>query len=472
VGKAKFRDVASELISRGVIFMVRAFAVVFVFGWMVATPSLAAAPADPSGQLLPAWQYYQDASLPPVAEDAADRPKYCDFILTPSVFDKARIDLGDLRLYDISTGAEIPYALRVRTNNQGTDAITAREFNRVAGPELSSELTLDLGEDPIEHNEVEVQTPRVNYRRAVLLEGSADGQAWRKLLETNLVDFVSGNQEVKDLKLDYSPSRYRYLRLRVSRDPEVDTDKKPVEIEKVIVRHAVEVPGEFVTLKAELGPREPARVGRDYGSAWIVNLGAAHMPCEKLLVDIEDDEFNRDYRIEAGGIVGADEPFQYVASDKWSRHAGDARKPLEASFIEQRAGRLKLIVTDFSNPPLKITGVQFVAPARQIVFERKAAGAGPVRLFYGNPKGEPPHYDLERTLSARITPAQVRLQLGERQINPAYVPPPLPLSERWPWAIYVVLGAASAALAGILFSLGRKAVGLHDAKAKPEEVAV
>jgi hypothetical protein len=64
------------------------------------------------------------------------------------------------------------------------------------------------------------------------------------------------------------------------------------------------------------------------------------------------------------------------------------------------------------------------------------------------------------------------LKLNERQCNPAYLSPPVPLSERWPWAIYVVLGIASAALAAILFSVGRKAVTLHDAAAKSEPAAV
>lgn len=453
--------------------MARLFAITMVVGLTLAA-AYATAPADPRRHLLPAWHYYQEAPLPAGAEEAADSTKYCDFILAPSVFDQARIDLGDLRLYDISTGTEVPYALRVRHPSQGTAAMTAREFNRVAGPDQSSELTLDLGDNPPEHNEVEVQTPGVNYRRAVLLEGSIDGQTWRKLLETNLVYFVHGKEEVKDLKLRYSPSRFRYLRLRVSRDPEADAERKTVEIEKVTVRHAIEVPGEFVTYEAELGQRDPVKADAGPGSAWILDLGAAHMPCEKLLIDIDDDEFDRDYSIMAAGVVGSDEPFHFVASGKWSRHAGDPRRPLTAELFlgEQRAARLKLIVTDYSNPPLKVTGAQFVAAARQIVFERKAAGTGPVRLFYGNPKAEPPHYDLERTLPEQVVPPPVRLELGKRETNPAYVPPPIPFSERWPWAIYVVLGIASVALAGILLSLGRKAVTLHDTEAKPEKVAV
>jgi hypothetical protein len=70
---------------------------------------------------------------------------------------------------------------------------------------------------------------------------------------------------------------------------------------------------------------------------------------------------------------------------------------------------------------------------------------------------------LQRNLPDRLDPAPVRLSLGERQINPDFVPEPMPLTERWPWLIYAVLGTGSALLALILASLGRAAVAQHDA---------
>src|SRR6185312_8413545 len=110
----------------------------------------------------------------------------------------------------------------------------------------------------------------------------------------------------------------------------------------------------------------------------------------------------RDYAIQAGGVAGSDEPFSPAGGGSWSRRAGDAIKPMEASFAEQLAGRLKLTVTDFRNPPLTPTGAQFVAPAREIVFERSKEWKGPLRLYYGNLAAEPPHFDLERNLPAQL----------------------------------------------------------------------
>ena len=447
--------------------MVRALAAILLAGLALGAETQATE-TDLPGDCT-AWPYLQEWPLP--AEFQPDGPKWYDFIVPPSVFDQARDDLGDLRLYD-AAGAEIPYALRIRRPTNGRQEVAARQFNRAVSPDQSSELTLDLGDDPPEHNEVEVRAPGTNYRRAAELDGSNDGQTWRKLLAKNLVDFQADGKQLEDLRLIYPPSRFRYLRLRVHRDPAVD--EKPVAIGQVVVRRTVEIPGEFVTLPAKLGPREAVRAGASPGSAWILDLGAAHQPCEKLLVEIADREFARDYGIEAGGMAGSDEPFQSIGSGQWSRRAGDPLKPLAAEFIEQHTGRLRLTVTDFRNPPLKLTSAEFVALTRQIVFERKSSWRGPLRLFYGNLAAEPPHYDLERNLPAQLDPPPERLTLLPRQTNPtyvspppqsnpAYIPPPRPLAERFPWAIYLVLGAAGGVLATILYSLGKTAAAMHDA---------
>jgi hypothetical protein len=193
-----------------------------------------------------------------------------------------------------------------------------------------------------------------------------------------------------------------------------------------------------------------------------MDLAAVHVPCETLSVEVADAEFARDFQLEAGGTEGSDQPFVRVTNGQWNRSAGERRRAMIANFGERAAGRLKLVVTDFRNPPLDVRGATFSAPARQVVFANKADVQGPLRLYFGNPKAAPPHYDLERNLPARIEPAPRRLTLDERQDNPNFVPEPKPLTERWPWLIYVVLGTSSVVLAAVLVSLSRAAVKQHD----------
>lgn len=69
-----------------------------------------------------------------------------------------------------------------------------------------------------------------------------------------------------------------------------------------------------------------------------------------------------------------------------------------------------------------------------------------------------PHYDFEKELPAKLSTEPTRSEATAASNNPDYKPEPLPLTERIPWLIYVVLAASSIALALILISLARTAV--------------
>jgi uncharacterized membrane protein len=215
---------------------------------------------------------------------------------------------------------------------------------------------------------------------------------------------------------------------------------------------------EFITIRGNVTQREAVRTASGPGSAWIIDLGVDRFPCEQIEVEVEDAEFARDYVVEVGGTAGADQPFVEVASGQWSRRAGERQRPLNATFPEHQGARLRLVVTDYSNPPLQVSNCRVLGAARQLVFARSESLKGPLRLYYGNPNAEPPHYDLERNLKARIEPPPARLNAGLPQDNPDYVAEPKPLTERFPWLIYVILGSASAVLTVVIVSIGRTAV--------------
>jgi len=405
---------------------------------------------------LAAWEFIQDVPI----NKEGDSP-WVDFILTPNVFDAARSDLADLPLYDAS-GGEVPYALRVRHPKDTTEKVEARKFNVVRDPAGSSQLSLDLGEVRIEHNEVEVKTPGTNFRRRVLLEGSDDGDAWNNLTEENLIHFQAGEEKLVDDAISYTPCRYRYLRITVSRDRQVDKD--PVSIGEVTVQRRVEVPGEIVTRTAELGERRAERTDRAAGSAWFIDLGGDAVPVDRIMVEIADGEFARDYHVEAGGPPNTKQRFRRVGDGFWRRRAGEKKQDMVAEFQEQTAARLKLVVTDHRNDPLQIQSVRVGAPARAVIAARDPSRDGPLRLYLGNAKAEAPNYDFARNLPKKLDPPPVRLALADRQENPVYEPEPLPLTERLPWLIYVLLGAAVAVLGVLIISLARAAITVADAR--------
>lgn len=399
------------------------------------------------------WQYVAPIKIP-----ANSTGEWVDTILTPEIFDGARYDLHDLRVYTDS-GAEVPYALRVLSKRSERQALDAREFNRTEGPDQSSELTLDLGEDKLEHNALEIHLPGQNYRRLLNIEGSDDGEQWRPLHEQPVIDVRRGTKVLVDQTIEYPLSRYRYLRMKLFRDPL--SDETAVPISEVKVLRTVEVPGEFLTLNAVVGKREAVPTDRGPGSRWACQLGGDLTPVSSIEVTIADTEFVRNYSIEAGGPENSGTPFQTIATGVWRRRAGEPTKPLLSEFPEARAARLRIIVTDNRNPPLQIEQIKFTADARQIVIASRQPGESH-QLYFGNPEAEDPSYDFARNLPTTLTPEPVRAEIGTRAANPIYEPEPLPVTERWPWLIYVVLSFACVVLATIALSLSRAAIAAHD----------
>jgi len=221
-------------------------------------------------------------------------------------------------------------------------------------------------------------------------------------------------------------------------------------------------------MEAKMGRRDPLRVDEKFGSAWILTLGGEQTPVDRLEVTVDDKDFVRNYRVEAGGPADSGQKFRRVGAGVWRRRAGEEIKPMVANFGETRAARLRLTVIDHRNQPLKIRKIEYSAPARQIVFAATEASQK-LRLYFGNPEAERTEYDFARNLPDRLDPPPRRAALGPRVDNPVYVPIPKPLTERLPWLIYVVLSAVILVLVSILVSLSRAAIRAYDLATSPGE---
>jgi hypothetical protein len=176
------------------------------------------------------------------------------------------------------------------------------------------------------------------------------------------------------------------------------------------------------------------------------------VPIERVVITTNEGPFSRPFQLDA-----IDDPTapNMLASGELIRRA-DATSPPAIEFSESFAQHLKLTMTDDRNPGVSILGVAAQGAARQVIFEAASAGAGPIRVYYGNLKAAAPHYDLAARLPVDLDSAPLRLTLQEQRENPIYRPEPRPFSERSPWLVYVVLGAAAVVLAAILLSLVRQ----------------
>ena len=389
------------------------------------------------------WPYY--AEIMPLKTS----PGMYDVLVPLPVLDKARPDLADLRIFD-SASREIPYALRIRKDLAERREITARLFNAATtGP--ASEVSVDLGENPGEHNEIKIETEGVNYRRQVVIEGSDSGTEWRTLNNNGMIfSFVSLNGSVQSGQVSYPTSRYRYLRVRVLRDPVTD-DRAPL-ISKVEVTMAVREEGMLSSWNVPVPSYQLLRNQGAFATAWALDLGG-RAPCDRLKLEIADASFSRPFQ-----VFSIDDPdnIHLLATGTLTRYTGDQPKPLVITFNEEaNVRKLRLEITDYSNPTLTIQSIEASAPAREVVFELKEPPSQPLRLFFGNSNIAAPHYDFEKELSMRLSTEPTDSSLSAVVANPDYKPEPKPFTERVPWLIYFVLAASSVALAYVLFSLAR-----------------
>jgi len=390
---------------------------------------------------LGAWPYFKEipAARPPAG--------LADFVLDRETLDRARTNQEDLRLYD-NAGREIPYALRVRRNVAVTDAFPAREFNRGVDGGVA-QISLDLGDRLEQHNQVEIDTAGNNFRRLVEVGGSAEGAQWSTLASAAIIfRFAAGGHSVEQLAVDYPVSQYRYLRIRVDRDP--GTDRAAPELLGVHVRRSVHLTGEMASTAGNIEARDADRANTRPASIWRVDLGG-RIPMQKVLLGVGDAVFSRPFQLEA-----VDDPAVPVllASGELTRRE-NASGHLTVEFPERLARRLKLTVIDDRNAPLSILGLTAEGAVRQVVFDGAAAAPGVLRLYYGNARALAPRYDFAARLPAEGGRIAARLTLGPQRDNPAYRPEPKPFSERSPWLVYFVLAAAGIVLAAILVSLAR-----------------
>lgn len=414
-----------------------------------------ASESDPS---LSAWQFFQDIQGIDKVES-----RYLALALPPEVFGKSRQDLSDLRIAD-ARGTRVPYAKReLRPRYQRDPVRIARQFDEGKNEaKRYSQVNLELEDPgPQGHNEIEIKTPGMDFRRRVQVLSSNNATFDNPIvfLDRFLVRYAVDGRVLDLRTLHYPSQRSRYLQVRVYADPQADKDIPAIE--SVMVRRTISTPGTYGPwTPAQHEPRQAIRTESGPGSGWFITAGEP-IPWEQLRFRTRDEEVERPFRLQ---IANPDQPRQDIGGVEWRWQRDQEVRYLVADFPEVFASRLRLVITDYANPPLNIEEVEFRFPVRQIIFtldDKKLQR--PLRLYYGNPSAGAPNYDFQKRLPAEIKPPPATVTLGPREGNPAYRPPPPTLQERMPWLIYVILGIACLSLLAILTALARTVIRRHDA---------
>ena len=412
------------------------------------------------------WPYLAAITIPGADGTlvAETTPRLVDFFAASDVFEHARRDLMDLRIY-ASDGTTVPYALHILAPKSVRDVIPANEFNRSEPKAGVHELTLELQQDNIEHNEVIVETDGTNFRRFVLISGSPDGKDWKPLVSGNVIHYTHGEQTLINNEFQYPNSRHRYLKVQVTSDPQIADGEDAFTFQSVSVVRQLDLPGKSVTTEATVGTREPTRHYGAPGSRWILDFGAS-VPCDRLEVAVQDEEFARDISLESEALNALGQlaftPVYFNENSAWQRRRGEPGVPVVLTFTEVQSRRLRLTIVDYRNKPLTLGAVHGSAAAREIIFEQPDESKLPLKLYFGNQDAETANYDFARNLPEALPVVPVRATLNTAESNPQYVPSPKAFTERFPALIYIALGSVSLVLGAVIMNLSKAAIANHD----------
>jgi hypothetical protein len=391
-----------------------------------------------AGASIPYFKYQRQVQAP-----GSGGQQY--FVVDEAVWQHARPNLGDLRLY--LAGKEVPYALQIESGGSETE----REEFRVLQPAMvggKTQFLLDMS-GVAEYDRVELKLARKNYVAHARVEGQDDphGASWADLGTTTLYDLLDeklGHNSTLQIPL----STYKYLRVTI------DTSVKPSDVRSGTAGIIRASKAEFRTISAGSHPSQQGQgqLAKDTVMTFSV---PENIPVERLVLEIDPAQPNFQREIEFHG-----DRDQYLGSGEICRihmqrngQRIDVEKTsLDIDAIGERT--LKAIIHNGDDQPLQITGANLQQYERRIYFD--SASRAEYTLYYGDKKLDAPVYDYARLFQR--DPGSSQASLGGEESNAAYTarPDDRPWSERHPTVLWAAIVAAVLVLGAIALKSARK----------------
>ena len=359
------------------------------------------------------------------------------FVVDEEIWNHARPDLGDLRLYDGES--PVQYALSEQRDGITSEEVEAKILNLGA---VSGRTEFDLDTQGLaEYDRLRLRLDARDFVATVSVSGGdAPGQATRvELPPSTLYDFTKEQLGSNSL-LKLPPSSFRYLHVKLS------AGILPQQIKGVTLYNQHEQKASWTKIGSCAAPQQKQHL------TVITCSVPESVPLARVDFQIAPSQvnFRRTVTIE-------DSRDQQVSSGEISRvrvnRAGTlvTNEQLSVNVLAS-AGQLTINVDNGDNPPLVITAAQSLALERRVYFDPQGKSA--LRLYYGDEKLSAPVYDYARFFREDPLPAEAQLELGSQ--NPQYAgrPDERPWSERhtavlWAAMLVAVLGLAVLALRGL-----------------------
>jgi hypothetical protein len=353
------------------------------------------------------------------------------------IWNHARPDLGDLRLYDGET--PVQYAISEQRAGISSEEVEARILNlgSVSG---HTEFDLDVA-GLAEYDRIRLKLDAHDFvATAYVAGGSSAGKSDVELPHSTLYDFAK-EQLGSNSQIKVPTSSFRYMHIRLS------AGIRPQQVKGAAIYNLHEQKASWSKVGTCAAPQTQQRLTR------ISCDIPERVPLNRILLQVPPAQvnFHRNVMVEDGKGV-------QVASGEISRvrinRAGTLVTAEELAVIvpAENSGKLTLIIDNGDNPPLAVTAAEPLTLERRIYFDPQ--GKASLLLYYGDDLLSAPVYDYARFFHADASPAQAVLEAGAHNSQYTGRPDARPWSEQhkgvlWAAMLLAVLALTLLAVRGL-----------------------
>ena len=326
--------------------------------------------------------------------------------LPVETLDAARPALEDLRLYDDARQ-------RNSLSDHATGSVAKKQFEaqnhfRFRSTPTTPSSLLETGlAQPLDA--VTLETPAMNFIKAVRVECSTDGKNWRVLAQGQPI--FRQPYGAANLKISFPPVAASWLRLTVD-----DQRSQPVPFTGALVHAATGETAPVETIPVTITERD-----ENPGETRLaLDLGAANLNVASLQIETAEPLFTRQVSIAVPQISEDAIREQMIGQGVIYRIAIEGQPASESLSVPLetlvRSRELILFIRNGDSPPLSLKAVR--AERRPVYLVFLARQSGIYHLLTGNARCAAPRYDLAALgIESEIRP-------GRGDSNPAAVGQP------------------------------------------------
>ncbi|TAK56934.1 DUF3999 family protein [Patescibacteria group bacterium] len=393
------------------------------------------------------WRVYKEIRLP----SDIDSTTLLRVPLDQEVFATSTSNLRDLRVVGVDN-KEVPYLLITNRDDIQSSVLSPKILNKGSVAGQSTSFVADFGGATF-HNQItlNIDNELKNYRKKVQIYGSTDMSTWQLLADNQIIYDYSRDFPIRNTTVSYPESTYRYVLVKIT-----DTESAPVSVVGVSASRDVYAKGNRLAYKPVF---EWAEVGKD--TEIVTDLGQTGTLTDRVTIATDSKNFERSVTVYSSNdkstwsYLGGDVIYQYKTREL-------SGEKTTVTYSESVARYIKLVVHNQDSQPIHVTGVSASGYSRAIAFLGEPQAA--YRLFYGNEKAMMSSYDLASVYRNFRADEFMIGALGPEHRNSEYVPPVIPLSERKPWVLGVMLGIVAVLLGLVIFRVVKKTAGLPNAQ--------